>query len=92
MLAFLEMPATEGIRARACIWIDSELRGSLPSGRGTEVNDALASFLVTARTQVTQARHSIPESFPAFLNLTAMLNVRNNKIAMQLFEDVATLG
>lgn len=92
MLAFLEMPACEGIRARACTWIDSELQGNLPNGRGTEVNDALASFLASARTQVTQARHSLPESFASFLNLTAMLNVKNNKLAMQLFEDVATLG
>ena len=92
MLAFLGMAACEGIRARACIWIDSELQGTLPKGRGTEVDDALASFLASARTQVTQERHSTPDSFSSFLNLTAMMNVRNNKLAMQLFDDVATLG
>lgn len=92
MLAFLAIPACEGIRCRACTWIDTELQGNLPNGRGTEVNDALAVFLASARTQVMRARHARPESFASFLNLTAMLNVKNNKLAMQLFEDVATLG
>lgn len=92
MLAFLELPACEGIRAQACIWINESLNGALPDGRGTEVSDSLASFLALSRAQVAQVRRTQPTVFDSFLDLTAMLNVRNNKLAMQLFEDVATLG
>jgi hypothetical protein len=92
MLSFLELPACEGIRARACSWIDEALSGTLPESQGQAASDSLASFLTNARTQVTQARRTRPGAFESFLNLTAMLNVKNNKLAMQLFEDVGTLG
>lgn len=92
MLAFLKMPASREIRSRACIWIDECLSGVLPRGHEDEVYTSLADFLALARSQVTEDRYSLPQAFDAFVNLTAMLNVKNNKVAMQLFEDVATMG
>lgn len=92
MLALLELPACEAIRARACIWIDNTLSGSLPGNGGSDVNESLASFLSIAREQVAQVRQRDPNVLDSFLNLVAMLSVCSNKVAMQLFDDVATLN
>ncbi len=92
VLAFLRLPACVDIIAPACIWFDEELKGQLPQGHGSEVSDALANFLVAARPHVSAVRRKSPAAFDSFLSLTTILNIGNNRLAMQLFDDVATLG
>ena len=85
------MAAAQLIRAEACVWITDELDESVLDHDRDGVSDELASFLELARAEVTSVRHARPNAFTAYLDLLAVLNRRNNRLAMQLLDDVATL-
>lgn len=91
-LLLLQHEAFAVLRAEACIWLDEELKGDIKDGYNNELVNEMASFLASTRPLLARGRMGQSSAFRSFLNLTAALNVKNNRLAMQLYEDVATLA
>ncbi len=90
-LPFLTLDACVGIQADACLWIRDGFEESLLDRDREQVKDHLSAFLEKARIAVLQARVAKPACFTAYLELLAMLSHRNDRLAMQLMDDVLTL-
>jgi hypothetical protein len=91
-LSFLTLPACSKIRIESCRWLYEELRETGIDEHERGLTDSMATFLSTLRPDITNVRRREPGAFAAYLELLAMLNVHNNRLAMQLMDDVATLA
>ena len=91
-LSFLRIDACSDLRFDACIWLDEEIGRQVSKDRDTKTTDELAYFLAISRSSVARERNARQDVFKAFLNLTALVSLENNRLGMQLYEDVATLN